>query len=330
MTQIDNSPVFADGSKTSMEAYFVMWTDVANKRAMMVRYVLAGPYDIAEAWCYYLDKNPGGRDIALRKRFPLSAAEIGGDAHYRMGENGLSDEGAWGDIVTDDCHIQWDFRFESGDEIGVDRLADVRDDEFMPKFYSPRCRHRLSGSVSVDGERMEVSNVWGSDGHYWGLDHMQQWSWANWPNAASEKPFLAEALSAKMAPWASNNVWTAFDWNGESHRTGLVQSMYVNEELESELERWKTRSRFGDRVVDLTLEAHAEDMVMIIHPLGDGNFLYTTMTMFADVKVEVFEDRDGELVLLDTLKGEQCANFEVTKPVRNERVSREFKIVEAS
>ena len=45
------------------------------------------------------------------------------------------------------------------------------------KFLSPYPDARFSGTVTVDGERLEIDGWPGMIGHNWGAEHAERWTW---------------------------------------------------------------------------------------------------------------------------------------------------------
>ena len=68
-------------------------------------------------------------------------------------------------------------------------------------------------------------------------------------------------------------------------------------------------------------------MILLVHPLPDGSSLYTTISTTANMTISIYEEQNDGWNKVQTLTAEKTATFEVTKPIRNSSVIREFKII---
>ena len=124
-------------------------------------------------------------------------------------------------------------------------------------------------------------------------------------------------------------VSAAFGSPDNLNTSTFPEAVFRNRETCSTLEEWKIEADFEDKTVRARLQGDPEDMILIIHPLPDGSALYTTITLTADAEIQILQkgnERDKEPI---TLTARQSVAFEVTKPIRNPRVTREFQIVPA-
>lgn len=330
---IDNRPVFDPTVIGFSEAYYVIWTDPEAGRSMVVRYVLFnGPvedYQIAEVWCWYRDRLRGD-DIAIRQRYPLTSARIspsGFDLRIGAG-SGITDERAWGVVEDNGRVVSWDFHMPASAATGVDRLRGAAGSVLFPRFYSTGCRRTLDARVRVDGAEIVARGVAATDGHYWNTHNLRTWSWANGVRFRGAPDAFLETIAFRLhsddAPMAVSLTLGDGGWIWQND---MLESLYLNRELETQLERWKVSAGFGGRRVEAEVTGDPDDMILITHPLPDGSFLYTTITLEARIRVVIHDEGPGGGTRV--LESEGGASFEVTKPVRNERVRREFRIVPA-
>ena len=108
----------------------------------------------------------------------------------------------------------------------------------------------------------------------------------------------------------------------------ILDSMFINRETKSELNVWEFSTEKDGCRFHCVVDANPQDMILLVHPLPDGGNLYTTITTTANMTVHIEEQDDrGDWKKVKTLTAEKTATFEVTKPIRNPAVTREFKIV---
>ncbi len=90
------------------------------------------------------------------------------------------------------------------------------------KFLSPYPDARFSGSVTVDGERLELEAWPGMIGHNWGSEHAERWTWIQ-ANELSDGDGYFDAALGRIkigpltTPWVGNAMLRL---GGEAHRLG--------------------------------------------------------------------------------------------------------------
>ncbi|WP_018969776.1 hypothetical protein [Rubritalea marina] len=332
---MDNSLKF-DATQTGFsESFYVLWNDPEQQLSMIVRYVLFnGPTEetkIAQVWAWFRDRSPEGKaDFAIKQSFPLAAAQFDqGEEGLNIAHSGITPERCWGEVSNGENTLQWDFEMDASTCIAVDRLADVYDSPLFPKFYSPACKHALTGSVTLDQQQYSLEQVAASDGHYWNVHNMHSWSWCNAVQFQNNPDFLFEGIGFHLNDWGQPSVWLTIEWNGQRYNSNLIDAMYHNRQLNSSLDSWEFRMERNEIKFEGTVTAKAEDMILITHPLPDGSSLYTHISYNADLVIHVFEKREGEWVKVDTAIATDTASFEVTKTERNPHVTREFTEIAA-
>ncbi len=332
---ISNRSVFDPTVPGFNEAYYVIWTDPAQELSMVIRYVLFnGPTaetQVAQVWAWFRDRR-NNVDCAFRQVYPLDQASWSGETcDLRIGAaSGLSDEKAWGRILVDEIDLRWEFDLHSDEAIGVDRMLGTGDSSLFPRFQSPRCKHQLSGTVQYNDRSYTLERVNATDGHYWNVQNLQTWSWANCVSFQERPGTVLEAIGYQLYRQDSPvSVSASFGSRESLEQTSLPEGVFRNRELVSELEEWQIEANFDQSTVRATITGKPEDMILIVHPLPDGGALYTTITLTGDARVEIIEANGSSDPKVTCVTARDSVAFEVTKPVRNPRVSREFLIVPA-
>lgn len=319
----------------SSEAYYVLWTDPVRRLQMVVRYVLFnGPIEeakVAEVWCWFRDRARPENDVALRQRVSIGRAELidTDQERLRIGASGYGANRVWGEIITEDRTVRWDFALDHSDAVGVERVAGMGDHDLFPYFQSNGVRHRLSGTVEVNHTRYTVTNQIASDGHYWNTKHVKAWSWGHCAQFEGDREFLFEGIALRFNEWSQPYTCLTFIYQGEIYRSNLVDAMFYNRELDSDLTSWTFSAERGDVRFTGRLTARTQDQILIVHPLPDDEYLYTHITYTGDMTVDIERKEGGQWWKIDQRVARETASFEVTRKERNPEVRREFQIVRA-
>jgi FkbH-like protein/thioester reductase-like protein len=331
--RVDDRVRFDLSTVNATEAYYILWTDPVLERSMVIRYVLHnGPIEearIAEVWCWFRDRRNPTNDVAVRQRYPVGRAEVINDEQIllRIGPSGYSDSRTWGRVKGPEGTVDWDLQLDKRDAIGVERVTGMDAFELYPHFQSNAVRHRLSGTVVVNGEPYTITDQLASDGHYWNTRHLKAWSWAHCGEFEGDPEFMMEAIGARFNDWSQATTWATFVYRGEVYRSNLVEAFYFNREHHADLTTWSFQAERGDLRFVVRVAAKPEDQILIVHPLPDDEFLYTHITYNGDIEVDIERKEGGRWWKMDSRVGRQTASFEVTRKVRNPEVRREFRIV---
>lgn len=317
------------------EAYYILWNDPVTNQHMVIRYVLFnGPIEeakFAEVWCWFRQRGDKTKDVAVRQRYPLGRALLhpSPDVTMEVGPSGFSPTRAWGRVEGPDGVCTWDLQLDQSRGLGVERIVGMDQFDLFPHFQSNGVTMALSGSVVVNGHRVELRDQLASDGHYWDTKHLKSWSWAHCAQFEGDPDFAFEGIAPRFTDWCQPCVWLTFVYKGEVIRSNLVDALYMNRELDSDLVSWKFNCERGDLRFVCTLQAKPEDQVLIVHPLPDDEFLYTHITYCGDMHVDIERKEGGKWWKFDHRSAKGTASFEVTRKWRNPEVKREFRIVRA-
>jgi hypothetical protein len=330
---INNITRFNGKQPNLSETYFILLNDPIQDVTMVVRYVLFNGREtanqLAEVWVWFRDKKQN-KEIALRQKNPLNSAKIAKDIfHLEIGNSGITDDKAWGILNTDTDNISWELTLHKENAIGIDRFPGLIKYTPFPKFYSPYCKHQLSGQVKFNGQMYLFNHVNASDGHYWGAKKALSWNWGNCVNFKEDPHFLFEGISVHANPKLPPALWMFFHWNNKIYNcSGILHSMLRNKETHSELNDWQFTATSGDIMFHGKMHASPTDMIMHSHPLPDNKFLYTTITLNADLEITVAKKTKNGQQILQTLTAINTASFEVTRHYRNMQVAREYQVIE--
>ena len=330
---INNITRFRDNQPNFAETYFILLNDPVQDVTMVVRYVLFNGQEpanqLAETWVWFRDRKQN-KEIALRQKNKLTHAKIAKDKFYlEIGDAGITDGKAWGTINTDTNQISWELTLHEEGAIGIDRFPGLIKYTPFPKFYSPFCKHKLSGQVKFNDKEYQFNQVNGSDGHYWGAKKAFSWNWGNCVNFKEDPEFLFEGISVVANPNLPPALWMFFHWNNKIYNcSGVLHSMLRNKEMSSDLDSWEFMAASKDITFHGKMHAVPEDMILHSHPLPNNKFLYTTITLNANLEIDIYKKTKSGQQKLQTLTAVNTASFEVTKPYRNTQVTRQYQIIE--
>ena len=131
---------------------------------------------------------------------------------------------ARGEISTDAFTASWELEFSSADEAFHHLPYDFLYRAPLPKtkLLSPYPNARYSGTVTVDGERLELDAWPGMIGHNWGAEHAERWTWIQANEFQGADAWFDAALGRiKIGPWTTPWVGNAMlHLDGEAHRLG--------------------------------------------------------------------------------------------------------------
>jgi hypothetical protein len=328
---IDNVSQFDIRKKHFAETYFVLFNDPEQMITLVVRYVLSNGQQekdkVAEVWIWFKDEK-NQIDFSVKQQSPLALAKISKDQFLlEIGECGITDGKAWGKVVYNNDTINWDFTLHQEGAIGIDRFPGII--KYLPfaKFYSPYCKHDLSGTLSFNDHHYSLNKIHASDGHYFGAKKAKSWNWGNCVNFKEDPDFLFEGISIIAQPFSTPALWLYFHWQGKIYNcSGMIGSFMNNKEVISTPDRWKFTAQKDGFIFEGEMWADPKDMIMHYHPLPNDQFLYTTISLQASMQLDIYQQTQAGKEKIKTLTADKTATFEITKPEQNQAVVRRYTL----
>jgi hypothetical protein len=283
----------------------------------------------AEIWGMFRDRTQEGVDLAIRQRYPIGRALLVNTEETRLaiGPCGYGENRVWGKVTSPDGTLEWDFTLDKSQAIAINRIREADQYDLYPHFQSNGCKQRISGSVTIRGVRYDVQNILASDGHYWNTKHMRSWAWAHCANFQGDSDFLFEGIGTRFNDWSQTSMWLTFIYKGERIESNIVDAFQYNLELDSGLASWGFVAERGNLRFVGKVSANVDDMILLIHPLPDDEYLYTHISYEADMTIDIERKTGLRWWKTEQRVGQGTASFEVTRKVRNQDVRREFRIV---
>lgn len=332
---LDERLRFRPGHRNETEAYYVFWNDPHRQLSMVVRYVLFhGPIQeaqVAEVWCWFLDKLHPERDIAIRQRYSIGRAEFlnQDDVRLRIGPSGYGATHVWGEVRHGGDRISWDWTVDTSHALPLERVSGLDGYGLFPHFQSNGVCHHIDGHVTVNDHRYDIAQQLASDGHYWDTHHLQAWSWGHCARFDGDEDLLFEGIAARLNDWTQPSAWLTFRYKGKLYTSNIIDSFYFNRETEATLDSWHFTAERGDLRFVGKLTARHEEQTLIVHPRSDGGYLYTHITYTGDMQLDIEQRQGDQWWKSETRYARGAAAFEVTRPKRNPAVKREFRIMRA-
>ncbi|MBS0616587.1 MAG: hypothetical protein JSR44_00235 [Spirochaetes bacterium] len=261
------------GGKGHYESYFMRANDKATGRAFWLRYTIFAPdagkgakAAMGELWAIYFEK--GKTPVAAKSEFPLTQAKFS-NTNFALDFAGavLNESECKGS--AENCgenKIAWNLQIKhigsSKDNHPLFPLPLSSYDTPLPraKFLVSQPFVAYSGSLTVNGKKIDIGEWQGSQNHNWGSRHTDEYAWGQVAGFDNESDTFLEVASAKlklgpvMTPYltpivvrhkgqefALNTYWQAFrnsakldyfDWHfaGEDSRFSVEGRIHANRE----------------------------------------------------------------------------------------------------
>ena len=191
----------------------------------------------ASIWFTLFDAEAAG-PRATKLTVPAAELAAPSGGYIRIADALLAPGSARGTIATEGMRASWELEFDSEVESFRHLPYEYLYRSRLPKtkFLSPYPDARFSGTVSIDGEELDLDGWPGMVGHNWGSEHAERWTWiqANEFREADGVVFDAALGRIKVGPvttpWVGNGVLRI---DGEAHRLGgfdRIRSTKIDDE----------------------------------------------------------------------------------------------------
>jgi hypothetical protein len=193
------------------ESWFQRANDPTGQRAFWIRYTIFAPAGrpaaaVGELWAIAFDR-AGPRIVAVKQVHPVAACTFSRDRLEVAIEAARLDDAALHGAATAHGHtIAWDLRYAGGQPpllLLPERLyaAPVP----RAKALVGRPLARFTGSLTVDGEPLAITDWVGSQNHNWGTRHTDRYAWGQVAGFDEDPDAFLECSTArfKLGP-----LWT--------------------------------------------------------------------------------------------------------------------------
>jgi hypothetical protein len=259
---------------------------------------------LAEGWAIAFDRRGGvHKHVAIKHVLPFSEATFGAtnlDIHWSIPPAGGQGEPermsirpgqTSGRIVRRDDQITWDLQLDGEARAFVPFPYESMYRGSFPKSktLTPYPDLRVSGEVTVGGDRWDISNWRGMQGHNWGRGHADLYAWCHVNSWESEAELIIEAISGRVrvGPVLTPVLTVVcarfrgvdYLWNGP------IEMARAHGDIG--LRRYSFTAEAKRARIEGLFEVDTEDMVGLYYPNPDGPMTYCLNSKLARAHVRL-------------------------------------------
>lgn len=306
------------------EVWFLTFTDPVTGRGYWIRSTYLAPKrgaPSAGVWFARFDPADPSLTFGLHRRSDAWSISTG-DFDVRIDGTFMASGLAEGSLEGGGHKVSWQVRYPIGGETySLLPQALYRGLLAPTKPVSPNVDTQVSGSVTVDGERSEISKAPGQQGHLWGERHARRWAWAHCADFVDEEA-VVHAVTAQGRRGPINTPYATFvgvRWGGQ-----WIRLNRISRRPDFGLGAW--RVDLENRRYRLTgrIEAPGTALLRATYEDPDGTRRYCHNSEIASCRLALFERRAGgfdEIALLES-RGTTHAEWAGRTPAP--QVDREF------
>ena len=219
------------------ESFYAKAVAPAGGRAVWIRHTLhrpPGSEPTGAVWLTYFDAE-ADRPQAAKATYGGERLTVPEGQYIQVADAAIGPDGLTGRVTTDGLEAEWELSFEDRHEafrhLPSERMYRAK----LPrtKLLSPHPAAIFSGSLTIDGERLELDSWPGMVGHNWGTEHAERWIWMHAVDLEGGEPgdyFDVGAGRIKLGPlstpWIANG---ALALGGQVYRLGGLGRTYGTE-----------------------------------------------------------------------------------------------------
>jgi hypothetical protein len=221
------------------ESFYIKASRPGGGRAVWIRHTVhkrpGAPLD-GSVWFTLFDADAEG-PTATKLTVPADAVSAPLGAYVEVDRARLEPGAARGAIATAEHEVSWELEFDPGPPAFRHMPYGFLYRAPLPKtkFLSPHPDARFSGTVTVDGEPIDVDTWPGMIGHNWGAEHAERWTWIQANEFREADGYFDAALGRVKVgplttPWIGNAMLCI---DGEAHRLGgfdRIRSTKIDDE----------------------------------------------------------------------------------------------------
>jgi len=303
------------------ESYFQRANHPTRPLAFWIRYTLFAPKGrpqdaVGELWAMYFD-NESGRIAAIHQQHALNTCRFSRAAlDVEIGQSRLNHEALVGSAQSSKHAISWDLSYSSKEQPLL-LLPEALYNAPFPKAKAlvPAPLAHFRGSLTVDGEQIDVVDWVGSQNHNWGVKHTDRYAWGqvagfdDAPESFLELSTAQVQLGPLKTPWMTPIV---LRHEGHEYRLNAIgQTLRAHAHYTPKPDAGQYRWHFDSRTPDVSLtgviEAPEDRFVALPYDNPPGGTKTCLNTKLARARVTLTR-RDLPAVVLTT---EQRAAFEI-------------------
>ena len=290
------------------ESFFQRANHPARPLAFWIRYTLFSPDGepekaIGELWAITFD-GERNRHVAVKSEVPFTQCDFNREGFgVRIHDAHLAPGRLTGSAASAGHLISWDLSYR-GEQAPLLLLPRASYDAKLPRAKSlvglPMAVY--SGSLVVDGERLEIDDWVGSQNHNWGARHTDHYAWGQVAGFDTHPTTFLEVATArlKLGP-----LWTPFMTNLVMRHAGAEIALNgIRQGLRAEgafdYFTWRFRSEDDAVRIEGTIAAPRESFVALRYYNPPGGMKHCLNTKIARCELQVTNKRSGRSEALST------------------------------
>ena len=288
-------PEVADGAG-HYESFYIKATRPGGGRGVWIRHTVhkrPGAAPSASLWFTLFDADRP-RPVATKVTLGGERLRVPDGGYVAIGDSVLEPGRARGEASSGALRARWDLSFDSDLEPLRHLPSGWMYRGRLPrtKVLSPYPGARFTGTVTVDGESIDVDGWPGMVGHNWGAEHAERWIWLHADDFRGGDGYLDVAagrikVGGLTTPWIANGVLRL---DGEDIRLGGLGRIWSTRIVER-----PTRCDFtlGGRGVKVrgSVGADPANYVGWVYADPDGTEHNTVNCSIADLELTVARRR---------------------------------------
>jgi Tocopherol cyclase len=306
VSEEDNLPMTM-GRPGTYEVWFLTFTDAAAGRGYWIRSTLLHPAkrtgwteESAGVWFARFDRAEPASTLGLHAS--VRQAKVAEDRFsVEIGSSAMRSGQATGSVETAGHRASWDLEWATGQPT-YRPLPEVmyRGSLAPTKPFSPNPGTRVTGTVVVDGDSVEVRSVPGQQGHLAGTRHAERWAWAQCSNFVGEEAIVyAVAAQGRRGPLVTPFLTSI----GVCLQGEWIRLSKVTPWRPFGLGQWKVDLQNRRYRLTGRIEAPARAMLRARYEDPDGTLRFCHNSEIASSRLALFERRAAgfeEVALLES------------------------------
>lgn len=219
------------------ESFYAKAAEPGGGRALWIRHTVhrrPGAEPTCSIWLTFFDAGADG-PRATKATYGAERLSTPEGSYLQVADATIGPGAVVGSLATDAFRAEWELSFEDRHEafrhLPSERMYRAK----LPrtKLLSPHPGALFSGSLTIDGERVELDSWPGMIGHNWGSEHAERWIWMHGGDleGGEHGDYLDIGagrikLGPLRTPWIANGVLVL---GGESYRLGGLGRTYGTE-----------------------------------------------------------------------------------------------------
>ena len=292
------------------ESWFVRANHPHKPQAIWIRYTLFRARDrrpaLGEVWAVWSD---GDRQCThtFKEEFPLTQCHFGTDQmQVNAGDNRLAPGRLQGSLSRDGEQLAWDLHYDGG-EAPLLLLPESFYEKPLPKAKSlvSRPHIHLSGTLTLNGDTLELDQWPGSENHNWGSQHTDRYAWGQVVGFDNAPQAFLECATAqiKVGPVYSPQLSIAvLRLDGDTFRFNRL-SQALRASARYHPFQWQLQTGSGDTQLKLAMTTVAERVAALTYYNPPGGNKICLNSKLAGVTATLSRRGQPERVLHSTHGG---------------------------